>query len=151
MPQGVNQRLKIGDLAVRSGFSRDTLRFYERVGLLHPPRRTAAGHRVYDEDALERLRFIRGCQELGLTLDDIRALLKVHELPEREVCPGVAERLRFRLRAIDQQLSTLENFRLRLVESIHQCEHNTSSGCPVVQHLLEGLEATGERQPDVPK
>src|SRR6266849_9104799 len=118
MPQGVNQGLKIGDLADRSGFSRDTLRFYERVGLLTPPRRTAAGHRVYDEEVLKRLGFIRRSQEMGLTLDDVRALLKVQELKGREVCQGVADRLRIRLRAIEQQLSTLEGFRRRLAENI---------------------------------
>jgi MerR family mercuric resistance operon transcriptional regulator len=149
MPQGVNQGLKIGDLADRSGFSRDTLRFYERVGLLPPPRRTAAGHRVYDEEVLERLGFIRRSQEMGLTLDDIRALLKVQELPEREVCQQVADRLRIRLGAIEQQLSTLEGFRRRLAESISLCEHNTSTACPVIERLLEGgPEASGERAPD---
>jgi len=138
MPQGVNQGLKIGDLADRSGFSRDTLRFYERVGLLSPPRRTAAGHRVYDDEALERLRFIRRSQELGLTLDDVRALLRIQEQPEPEICQRVAERLRMRLRAIEQQLAILEGFRLRLSENINLCEHSTSNACPVIQRLLEG-------------
>jgi MerR family transcriptional regulator, mercuric resistance operon regulatory protein len=138
MPQGVNQGLKIGDLADRSGFSRDTLRFYERVGLLPPPRRTPAGHRVYDDEAWARLRFIRRSQELGLTLDDVRGLLKVQELTGSEVCQGVADRLRIRLRAIQQQLSTLEGFRQRLAENINLCEHSTSSVCPVIERLLEG-------------
>src|SRR5258706_10370427 len=138
MPQGANQGLKIGDLADRTGFSRDTLRFYERVGLLSPPRRTAAGHRVYDGEALERLKFIRRSQELGLTLDDVRALLKLKELPDREAWQGVFDRLRNRLRAIEQQLSTLEGFRLRLTENINLCEHSTSTACPLVQRLLMG-------------
>ena len=152
MSQGVNQSLKIGDLAVRSGFSRDTLRFYERVGLLPPPRRTAAGHRVYDEEVLERLVFIRRSQEMGLTLDDVRALIKLQELPELEVCQGVADRLRIRLRAIEQQLSTLAAFRLRLAENINLCEHGTSSVCPAIERLLEGgSEATkGNPRPDEP-
>jgi MerR family mercuric resistance operon transcriptional regulator len=153
MPQGVNQGLKIGDLAVRSGFSRDTLRFYERVGLLTPPLRTGAGHRVYDDKVLERLGFIRRSQELGLTLDDVRALLRIQELPQGEVCQGVADRLRIRLRAIEQQLSALEGFRLRLVGNINQCEARTSYVCPVIQRLLEGgseASVEGNTRPDEP-
>src|SRR5437588_12984334 len=71
--------IKIGELASRCGVSRDTLRFYERLGLLRTPRRTAARHRLYDREAAVRLRFIRGAQRLGLTLEDISELLRIRE------------------------------------------------------------------------
>jgi len=76
----MNNGIKIGELAARYGVSRDTVRFYERPGLLRTPRRTAARHRRYDREAVVRLRFIRGAQQLGLTLDDIRQLLRLREL-----------------------------------------------------------------------
>src|SRR5260370_24352878 len=71
--------VRIGELAERAGVSRDTVRFYERKGLLPRPRRIAAQYRVYDEETAARLHFIPG-QEIGLTLDDIRELLRLHEL-----------------------------------------------------------------------
>jgi len=76
----MNNGIKIGELAARYGVSRDTVRFYERPGLLRTPRRTAARHRRYDREPVVRLRFIRGAQRLGLTLDDIRQLLRLREL-----------------------------------------------------------------------
>ena len=70
---GLSEGLRIGELSERCGVSPDTVRFYEREGLLPRPRRTASRYRVCDEEDEGRLRFIRRAQALGLTLDDIRA------------------------------------------------------------------------------
>jgi DNA-binding transcriptional MerR regulator len=70
--------------AAELGLSADTLRYYERLGLLPPPARTAAGYRLYDEDAAERLRFICGARRMGLRLADIKELLDVRD---RGQCP----------------------------------------------------------------
>jgi DNA-binding transcriptional MerR regulator len=72
--------LTIGRLAGACGVSRDTVRFYERERLLPPARRTASGYRLYGEDEARRVRFIRRAQSMGLTLDDIRELLRVQRL-----------------------------------------------------------------------
>jgi DNA-binding transcriptional MerR regulator len=74
----------ISVLAETLGVSTDTLRYYERLGLLHPTERTAAGYRLYDEAAEERLRFIRRAQRMGLRLGDIKELLEVQD---RGQCP----------------------------------------------------------------
>src|SRR5258708_38101866 len=78
--------IRIGELAERAGVSRDTVRFYERKGLLPRPRRTASQYRVYDEETAARLHFIRRGQEIGLTLEDIRELLRLHELKTPQEC-----------------------------------------------------------------
>jgi DNA-binding transcriptional MerR regulator len=138
--------LKIGELAERCGVSRDALRFYERVGLLRPPRRTPSGHRLYDQDAVRRMEIIRRSQQIGLTLDDIRELLRVEELPEAEACERIAERLRARIEAIDQQLSTLQTFRRRLAETLALCESPQPDARSAVQLLLGLSEASSERK-----
>ncbi|HEV8577952.1 MAG TPA: MerR family transcriptional regulator [Thermoanaerobaculia bacterium] len=118
----MSHELKIGELAERCGVSRDALRFYERVGLLRPPRRTPSGHRVYDQDAVQRLELIRRSQQIGLTLDDIRELLRVQGLPGDEARERVAERLRARIETVDQQLATSGTFHRKLAEALELCE-----------------------------
>jgi len=76
--------LTVGHVARRAGVSPHTVRYYDRVGLLKAASRTGAGYRDYSEDALERLRFIRDAQRLGLRLQDIRDLL---EIRDRGQCP----------------------------------------------------------------
>jgi DNA-binding transcriptional MerR regulator len=140
--------LKIGELAERCGVSRDALRFYERVGLLRPPRRTPSGHRLYDQDAVQRMELIRRSQQIGLTLEDIRELLRVEELPDPEACERIAERLRARIEAIDQQLSTLQTFRRRLAETLALCESAQPDARSAVQLLLGIPEAPFKRERD---
>src|SRR3954453_22926339 len=77
--------LRVGELAEAVGATSDTIRYYERAGLLPPPRRTPAGYRAYDVLAVYRLRFIQGAQRLGLRLADIRDLLSVRASGG---CPG---------------------------------------------------------------
>jgi len=67
--------MRIGELSARSGIPIETIRYYERIGLLPPPNRTASGYRQYDETALKQLRFIKRAQELGFTLREIKDLL----------------------------------------------------------------------------
>lgn len=123
--------LTIGDLAERCGVSRDTLRFYERERLLSPPRRSASGYRLYGETDAARVRFIRRAQATGLTLDDIRELLRVQHLRTPETCRRVAVRLRKRIDVLDRKIAELEAFRRELGEALAQCEQSVDS-CPVV-------------------
>ena len=71
------QRLTRGVVAVRSGVNIETVRYYERIGLLPEPPRSEGGHRLYTEDLLRRLNFIRRCRELAFTLDEVRGLLRL--------------------------------------------------------------------------
>jgi DNA-binding transcriptional MerR regulator len=69
----------VSALAERVGVARDTIRYYEKVGLLPAPNRSASDYRQYDETAVDRLRFIQGCQRLGLRLREIKTLLEVRD------------------------------------------------------------------------
>lgn len=106
--------LTVAGLAAAAGLPGDTVRYYERVGLLPPPPRGANGYRNYDATALDRLRFIQGAQRLGLRLREIRDLLGVRDTG---VCPcGPAETLlRRHIAEVDAELARLEALRGDLV------------------------------------
>jgi DNA-binding transcriptional MerR regulator len=128
--------LKIGELAARFGVSRDTLRFYEREGLLRLPRRTSSGHRVYDSEAIDRLGFIRGAQRVGLTLEDIGELLQLRERRDAEASRRIAMRLRSRVEAIDAEIGKLSLFRERLWECVRVCERSPARAIAIFDRLL---------------
>lgn len=75
--------LTIGQVARQAGVGVETVRFYERQGLLAPPERTTSGYRQYEEEAIWRLRFIRRAKELGFTLNEIKELLSMRRQPTR--------------------------------------------------------------------
>ena len=127
----MDDALRIGDLARRCDVTRDTLRFYEREGLLSPPHRSDAGYRLYGESEAERVQFIRRAQAVGLTLDDIRELLSVQRLRTPGACRRVAERLKARIQVIDRRVAELNAFRRELAKGLAQCDEGASS-CPVV-------------------
>jgi DNA-binding transcriptional MerR regulator len=127
----------IGKLAGVCGVSRDTVRFYERERLLPPARRTASGYRLYGEDEVGRVRFIRRAQSMGLTLQDIRELLRVQRVNTPEQCRRVGARLRARIQTVDEKIEQLRAFREELVRNVKRCERaeGEESCCPVVLDL----------------
>ena len=100
----------VSQLAAEVGSSPDTLRYYEKVGLLPAPRRTPAGYRQYDDDARDRLAFIRGAQRLGLTLADVRDLLAVRDTGDCP-CEPAEQHLTRRLAEVDAEITRLEALR----------------------------------------
>lgn len=117
--------LTISELAERTGTSQDALRYYGRLGLLPESGRTAAGHRYYDEAAVERLRFIKGAQWLDLQLDEIGELLA---MLDGDGCPcGFTEELvRRRIAEIDQQRARLEEMRALLARLLGETPENAA-------------------------
>lgn len=105
--------LRIGGLAARANVSTDTLRFYERLGLLPPPARTPSGYRLYDEAAVDRLAFIAKGQALGLTLDEVREILRLTDRGTPP-CDHVRQTLAARLADIDSRLAELQSLRVTL-------------------------------------
>lgn len=98
--------LRVAELAGAVGVSGDTIRYYERAGLLPPPRRTTAGYRIYDVGTVDRMRFIQGCQRLGLRLADIADLLAIRDTGECP-CEPAEELLRRRLIDVDAEIARL--------------------------------------------
>jgi DNA-binding transcriptional MerR regulator len=105
--------LRVVELARAVGVPTDTVRYYERVGLLPPPRRTAGGYRDYDAGAVDRLRFIQGAQRLGLRLVDIGHLLAVRDTGHCP-CEPAAELLRRRLDDVDEEIARLTALRAEM-------------------------------------
>jgi DNA-binding transcriptional MerR regulator len=105
--------MSVGQLAARVGVRSDTIRYYERAGLLPPPTRTAADHRRYGEAAIDRLHFIQGAQRLGLRLRDIGDLLSVRDTGNCP-CEPAEQLLRRRITEVDAELSRLTALRADL-------------------------------------
>lgn len=125
----------IGELAARCGVSADTIRFYEREGLLPRPSRSRAGYRIFGEEDEQRLRFVRQAQSSGLTLGDIREIVRQREARTPDQCRRVAALLAQRIGAIDRKLAQLRAFRRLLAASLEQCERAGADDCPVVLDL----------------
>jgi DNA-binding transcriptional MerR regulator len=105
--------LRVAELAAAVGVSADTVRYYERAGLLPEPARTASGYRSYDAGAVDRLRFIQGGQRLGLRLADIRDLLAVRDTGTCP-CEPAEQFLRRRLAEVDDEIARLEALRAEM-------------------------------------
>ena len=105
--------LRIGELAERSGVADRTIRYYEGVGVLDRPPRTAGGYRDYDTATLERLRFVRAAQAVGLTLGEIREIVELRERG-RTPCAHVTELLQRRAAEIEDRIAELGKMRAEL-------------------------------------
>lgn len=137
MPQGTTYQ--IGELAARSGVTPDALRYYERLGLMPRPQRTQGGFRVYTPAALDRLRFIKQAQALGLTLDEIRDLVSYTDRGGLKRCQRVHDLIQRKIADLDTKLAELQEFRRTLQGYFEECEHTLAerdrTECPVIEHL----------------
>jgi DNA-binding transcriptional MerR regulator len=126
---------RIGDLADAAGVTVDTLRYYEREGLLPHIDRTAGGFRCYSENTARRLEFIKQARELGLSLREIRQLVD----PENARCSTVRGVLVDRLADVDRRMQDLAVFRKTLQTALERCEEtlerSKNASCPVVRQL----------------
>jgi MerR family copper efflux transcriptional regulator len=127
--------LSIGKLARLGGVGIDTVRYYERNGLLAPGSRLASGYRRYGDLELSRLRFIRRAQRLGFTLKEISALLN---LSARRNVAQVKRAAQAKLDDVDTRIADLQRVRAGLARLIEACPgHGQSSDCPILKALSE--------------
>jgi MerR family copper efflux transcriptional regulator len=132
--------LTIGAVARRAGVPIDTIRYYEREGLLPEPLRRASGYRSYGEGAVAQLRFIRRAKALGFTLEEIRELLALSADRQRGV-KAVKKRAQERLAAIEARIAELQRVRDGLVELVASCPgHGAPEDCPILRALNHGEE-----------
>ena len=131
--------LHIGEVAAQTGVSIDAVRYYERRRLLPPAARTQGGFRVFGQEAVARIRFIKQAQGLGFSLDEIERLLTGGGKGAAE-CRGVRDLLRAKLAELDGQLRAMRDFRRTLAHHLAACEgelgeHGEAAECPVLVEI----------------
>jgi DNA-binding transcriptional MerR regulator len=131
--------LTIGGLAKRTGAKVQTIRYYETIGLLPEPGRTAGGQRRYGPLELDRLSFIRHARQLGFTLDAIRELLDLSDHPERpcEEADAIARR---QLREVTQRIARLKALKQELERMVKECAGQKAATCRVLEVLRDHAE-----------
>lgn len=129
----------IGELAARTGMTPDALRYYERLGVIAPVRRTGGGFRIYTAETIARVRFVKQAQLHGLTLAEIRELLQVDTRGGVGRCRRVQRLLQRKLEELDTHLTQLQEFRRSLDGYLAQCNRTLAESpeaeCPVVEDL----------------
>jgi MerR family transcriptional regulator, mercuric resistance operon regulatory protein len=136
----------IGELSKRSGVNIETIRYYERAKMLAPPPRTASGRRVYDLTDLRILVFIRRSRELGFSLGQIRALLRLGG-PEKATCREVREIAAHHLSDVRAKLADLKKLERLLSNTVARCSGKTAPDCPVLD-VLDIQRAANARAPE---
>ncbi len=134
---GVDRLLTIGKLARQAGVSVQTIRYYERRGLILEPPRSSSGYRLYDPSAIKRLAFVRKAQVLGFSLDEVDELLSLRTRPGT-TCADIQERARQKINTVDHKISELTRMRGALTTLAARCRgRGPTSECPI----LEAFEA----------
>ncbi|WP_405009820.1 MerR family transcriptional regulator [Kitasatospora sp. NBC_01539] len=128
--------LRSGQVAEAAGVNVQTLRYYERRGLLVEPDRSPGGHRLYDEDAVTALRVIKAAQRLGFSLDEVAELLETGRHRHGRPVPGLQERARAKLAEVDAKIADLTTIRAALTTAVDAgCDDltlcATSPCCPI--------------------
>jgi len=127
--------LSIGQVAHRAGIGVETVRFYERQGLIEEPPRSGAGYREYPETIVSRIRFIKRAKELGFTLKEIKELLSLR-LDPTTTCADVKSRAEAKIVDIDARIRSLQRMKKALVNLTAACSgRGTSSECPILDAL----------------
>lgn len=129
--------MKIGELAARTGTNVETIRYYERIGLLPPPLRTSANYRDYGPALADRLSFIRQARGLGFDIADIRSLLDLGANPEQD-CGDVDQLATGHLRSVERKIEQLEQLRRELNRMLGQCRGGRVADCRIMEALSDG-------------
>jgi DNA-binding transcriptional MerR regulator len=141
MGEAVNQAARIGQVAQQTGLSIDTIRFYEKQGLLKRPPRTEGGFRLFAANDIATLKFVRKSQELGFSLNEIRELL-ILGADHVPACSHVKELLDQKLTAVEEKIMELQSLECSLKRALQKCKRElkkTTPGheecCPVLEEI----------------
>lgn len=127
--------LKIGQVAERSGVGIETVRFYEREGLIPKPDRSSSGYRLFDDETIARLQFIRRAKELGFTLIEIKELLSLR-LDTTTSCADIKSRAEAKIADIDEKIRTLKRMKTTLKKLTSKCNGQGSvNECSILDAL----------------
>jgi len=130
---------QIGEVAKATGLTVDTIRYYQKIGLVQAPARTSGGYRVFCAPDIEDLLFIGNAQELGFSLTEIRGLLLVRR-NSAHACPEVRDLIRHKLTDVEKKVAALQHVHSELTGALRKCNrvlqtHAADDGCPVLAQL----------------
>jgi MerR family transcriptional regulator, copper efflux regulator len=135
--------MQIGQIARSTGLSVDTIRFYEKQGLVHAPARSSGGYRVYEERDVERFQFVGRAQNLGFSLQEIRELLVI-ESRRGDGCSHVHDLIAAKIDQVKEKITELKRIESRLTKAQRQCSaallKSCSAECPVLEALGAGTK-----------
>ncbi len=132
----MDKKITIGKAAAAADVNVETIRFYQRRGLLAEPPKTSGSFRYYDDAAIERVRFIKRAQTLGFSLEEIMGLLA---LQQSNACKQTHDAAVLKLQLVEERIKDLSRIRTTLKALIQQCETGTSAvSCPIIESLSHG-------------
>ena len=137
----MKETFRIGELARSTGTKVETIRYYERIGLLPAPSRTGGNYRAYTRQHLARLNFIRRGRDLGLSLDQVRQLLRLADDPDQP-CTEVGRIARQHLVEVERNLADLSALASELRRLIEECNHGAVAECRVIEALAPARPAS---------
>jgi DNA-binding transcriptional MerR regulator len=126
--------MQIGDLARAAGVNIETIRYYERIGVLPRPDRRENGRRAYVESDARRLAFVRHARDLGFDLKDVRVLLALQERPEAS-CEDASRIAAAQLEAVENRIALLLNLQAELTRMVSECRKGIVAECRVIEAL----------------
>ncbi|WP_374377717.1 helix-turn-helix domain-containing protein [Dongia sp.] len=132
---------KRGEVAESTGCNIETVRFYEKIGLLLAPRRTESGHRIYDEQAVSRLAFILRARELGFSIEELRGLLDLVDGADY-TCGEVRDLTLKHIEVIRHKIADLRKLERTMNQMVAKCADGTVPECPIVTALSEPRKAS---------
>jgi len=132
----VSVRLAIGTLSKRTGCNIETIRYYERVGLLPAPARSSGGYRLYGTEHLKRLAFVRRARALGFSIDEVRTLLRLADERKRP-CAEVRVVAETHLKDVHAKIADLRRMERVLKTTVAQCAVGRSADCPLIEALYQ--------------
>ena len=128
--------ITIGTLSRRTGVNIETIRYYERIGLIPPPPRTDSGRRLYGPEETRRLTFIRHARELGFDISAIRIMLDLQDVPEAS-CKQVSQIATDQLEVVESRIRRLLGLRTELTRMIKECGNGRVASCRIIEVLGE--------------
>ena len=134
--------MKIGELSKATGTNIETIRYYERIGLLPAPARTDANYRSYGDAHRARMRFVRHSRELGFTIDEIRSLLDLSDHPERD-CADADRIATAHLAQVEDKIAQLSTLREELARIVGRCRGGLAGDCRVIEALGDHGQCEG--------
>ncbi|MDX1709984.1 MAG: Cu(I)-responsive transcriptional regulator [Rhodovibrionaceae bacterium] len=135
--------MNIGEVAQRSGVPAKTIRYYEDIGLIAPPRRSEAGYRIYGGDDVQTLRFVNRARSLGFSIKDVDSLLTLWRDRERQSAEVKGLALE-QVERIEKKIGELQEMRNTLLDLARRCHGDRRPHCPILADLAgeqEGVEA----------